>query len=194
MDDNEVSLDELKGAVTALPTNEKMGELKEVVEKYLILTERIEKGNLLLETLNKEKSLLENETLPTILGAMGMSEFKTDTGVKIAVHPIYGCSVPDERKPEAWAWLRDNDFGSLIKNTIKVVFGKGEDEKAEKLTTDLLLARIPFELKEDVHASTLKATIKELYEKGIEFPESTFGAFTKKIAQIEKEKPKSKKR
>jgi|ERR1700761_1044933 len=182
----------LEEAAAALPTTEKLKELKEAVERLLevrkgieTLADRLKVGMTIAEK-------LEHETLPLIMQECGLSEFATEGGIKIKIVPVYSASVTDERKPEAWQWLKDNDYGSLIKNKFSISFGMGEEEATQQLKVTLTEAHIPYEQKEDVHASTLKALVAELYEKGVEFPEKVFGAFHKKVAKIETSKPRKK--
>lgn len=85
------------------------------------------------EQLKHEKGLLRqitDEKLPEALEEMNLQKFTLTDGSEIAVKPIYAASIPKDRKDEAYAWLRENDYGDLVKNNVTVTFGRGEDEKA----------------------------------------------------------------
>lgn len=127
---------------------------------------------------------LTDVSIPEKMAELGLEEIKLKSGHKLALQPIFGASVPDTRKPEAWKWLRDNGYGSLIKTTIGLSFGMGEENAAYEARVALSAAGVSFNDKEDVHPSTLKSFVTEQYENGKTFPEALFGAFTKTIAKI----------
>lgn len=127
---------------------------------------------------------LSDVTIPEKMAELGLEEIKLKSGHKLALQPVFGSSIPDVRKPEAWKWLRDNGYGSLIKTTLGCAFGMGEEDEARRTIALLEDQGISFKSKEDVHASTLKSFVTEQYENGKTFPEALFGAFTKTIARI----------
>jgi hypothetical protein len=71
-----------------------------------------------------------------------------------------------------YKWLRENNFGSLIRTEVVAQFGMGEDKKAVALTLSLLKRKYDVIQKQSVHPSTLKAFVKEQLEKehGITLP------------------------
>ena len=62
---------------------------------------------------------------------MGLQKFTLTDGAEISVKPIYAASIPRDRKEEAFQWLRDHEFGDLVKNNVTVTFGRGEDDIAK---------------------------------------------------------------
>ena len=86
-------------------------------------------------------------------------------------------SVPAEKKRDAYAWLRESGFGDLIKNTVAIDFGRGEDDNAEALKEYCQEHGMTYSDKEGVHAQTLKAFIKEQMAKGVDVPLELFGAY-----------------
>ena len=131
---------------------------------------------------------ITDEQLPEALEEMGLQKFTLTDGAEISVKPIYAASIPKERKEEAFQWPRDHDFGDLVKNNVTVSFGRGEDDNASAFAA---LAEkegfIPSQ-KEEIHASTLRAFIKERVENGDEFPSELFGAYVCQRAVIKRSK------
>jgi len=107
-----------------------------------------------------------------------------DDGSSIEIKPFYGASIKAERQAEAFAWLREHGYDDIIKNTVSVRFGKGEDELCARLLQNLKGTGFIPEQVQKVEPMTLKAWVKEQVEKGREFPTELFGAFIGKKAII----------
>lgn len=127
---------------------------------------------------------LTEESLPEALASMGMSSFRMDDGSSIEIKPFYGASIKAERQAEAFAWLREHGYDDIIKNTVSVRFGKGEDELCARLLQNLKGTGFIPEQAQKVEPMTLRAWVKEQVEKGREFPTELFGAFIGKKAII----------
>jgi hypothetical protein len=172
--------------MSELPSSAPLQELSELgrqLEVSLGIRDELEKA---IQEENAKIARLSDVTIPELMNNLGLEEIKLKSGTKVTLQPVYGASVPDERKPEAWAWLRSHNFGALIKNTIKCEFGLGEETRYQEVKKRLDAEAVIYVAKEDVHASTLKSFVKDRYEKGETFPEKLFGAFTKTIAKIKK--------
>jgi hypothetical protein len=97
---------------------------------------------------------------------------------------IYSASITEARRAEAFQWLRDHGFDDIIKNTVSVRFGRGEDELCNRLLGMLGQQGFPVEQSEKVEPSTLKAWVKERVTRGEQFPMELFGAYIGKKASI----------
>lgn len=130
-----------------------------------------------LKAKNAELEEIETKRLPDAMAAVGLKEFVLTDGSKITVKPEYHASIPKARKIEAFQFLRDNEFGALIKNELAIEFGKGQDEMADEAYERLKgeFPDIPVTLGESIHAQTLKALVKEQFESGSPLPEDLFG-------------------
>lgn len=147
--------------------------------------------SVLEETLKKEKKnllRLTDEELPSVLTELGLTEFKLDDGSSVTVKPTYGASIRVADRPQAYQWLRDHGYDDIIKNTVSVVFGRGEDDEASSFQHFARQNGYAPEQKEDVHPSTLRAFVKERVENGDVFPMELFGAFIGQRAVIKKGK------
>lgn len=85
----------------------------------------------------RQKQLLKltDEELPAMLNEMGISRFTLDDGSEVVVKQTFGGSITQANKAEAFAWLRDHGHDDIIKNTISVRFGRGEDDQATEFLT-----------------------------------------------------------
>ena len=69
-----------------------------------------------LKQLKKQEDLLSGEIIPTMMTEMNISTLKLADGSAIEVKPIYGASIPADKKEEAFNWLRKEGLCDLIKN------------------------------------------------------------------------------
>ena len=141
-----------------------------------------------LESVAKERSeqyrKLTEESIPEAMAGLGMKSFKLADGSSIEVKPFYSASISAARKAEAFQWLRDNGFDDIIKNTVSVRFGRGEDELSARLLNLLGAQGYPAEQAQKIEPQTLKAWVKERVEKGQIVDTELFGVFIGQKATI----------
>jgi len=137
-----------------------------------------------LKEREKQYRKLTEESIPEALATLGMKSFHMQDGSFIEIKPYYGASIPEGRRTEAYDWLRKHGFDDIIKNTVSVRFGRGEDELCARLITLIRSAGYPLEQAEKVEPMTLKAWVREQVERGNEIPQDLFGAFIGQKAVI----------
>ena len=137
-----------------------------------------------LKELKSQFRKVTEEALPEALSELGMTSFRMEDGSSIDIKPFYSASISEARRAEAYQWLRDRGFDDIIKNTVSVRFGRGEDELCSRLLSLLGQQGYPAEQSEKIEPQTLKAWVKERVERGQEFPTELFGAFIGKKATI----------
>ena len=127
---------------------------------------------------------LTDEDLPSTMADLGLSRFSLDDGSTVEVKPTYGASILVKDRPAAYDWLRDNGFDDIIKNVISCQFGRGEDDQASAFHAFASQQGYSADQNESIHASTLKAFVKERIETGDDFPHTLFGAYVGQRAVI----------
>ncbi len=139
-------------------------------------------------TIAKEKlRRVQEQDLPEAMDAVGMTKFSMEDGTEIKVKPFYAASIPEERKEEAFDWMKENNFDGMIKADVKVTFGKGEFEIAQAFVEFIRgfnQKAIDPEYKESVHWQTLRAFVKEQIEGGKPLPLDMFGVFVGRKAEL----------
>lgn len=130
-----------------------------------------------IKSKKEEHRQVSQVDLPEAMAEIGMQDFTLDSGHKISVKPFYNCSIPKDKYDEAMDWLRDNGHGDLIKNTISVDFGKGEDSAAVQFKTSLQEQGTSYTDKTGVHPQTLRAFVREQVESGRPLPLDLLGVF-----------------
>jgi len=166
----------------ALDAISKLAQGAANLEREIADTEELLKGR--KAALHK----ITDEQLPEALEEMNLQKFTLKDGSEISVKPIYAASIPKDRRDEAFAWLRDNKFGDLVKNNVSVTFGRGEDEAAKDFVGFCAdKGFVPNQL-EKVEPMTLKAWLREQVEAGHPIPLDLFGAFISQRAIIKRSK------
>lgn len=166
--------------------NNDLRQVAALVRQQLTLEQRVEDLAAELKRAQLDLAHISGEALPSLLAEHGLSELRMADGSKITVATVISASISRDRLNDAHGWLRHNGFGDLIKNTVAVTFGKGEDEKAQALVEELSENGLSVDQKEAVHPSTLKAFCKEQIEKGTEIPSELFGLFIGRKTTIKK--------
>ena len=146
-----------------------------------------------IELQNKKEQLkkLSEEIIPAKMTELGMSSTTMVDGSKVDVVENIYVSIPkDPDKSRAcYNWLEDNGLGDIIKNQVVTSFGTGEDNMAGDLAGHIQdQYGITPDVKESVHPSTLKATLKKRHEEGLSDPDDLFGIFIRPETKIIKGK------
>lgn len=132
--------------------------------------------------------------LPAAMDELGLTEFKTTSGLIIVIAETIRASIPKARQAEAFDWLRARGHANLIKRQLSISFGKGEDELADKALDLLIAQHYDPEVKTEVHTQTLGALVREKLEAGEDLPLELFGVFRQRSSKIEVPKVKKPKK
>jgi hypothetical protein len=98
-------------------------------------------------------------------------------------------SIPPDNLEGAIMWLNANGAGSIVKNTVTLQFGKGEEQKAAEAMDLLREKGFDYENKKSVHHTTLSATLREMLEEGVNVPMQLLGAHVMPFVKIKPYNP-----
>lgn len=143
----------------------------------------------------KDFEQVQKKELPEALKAVGIKTVLTNDNLKVETDYEIHAAISKPNSEAAFAWLRENKFGGLIKNKIEMLFPRGEDVQALAIESEIAGAvaeiakkhNIDLSRKEEVHHSTLKAWVKEQREKGgLTSPEEVklFGIFVEQVSTV----------
>ena len=135
---------------------------------------------------NRKYNRLADEDLPQLMIEVGVAKIELETGETVEVKPTYGAHIKAENKPEAFQWLRQKGFDDIIKNTVSLAFGRGEDDRAQEFIDVATAAGHVPDQKTDIHPQTLKAWVRERIESGESIPMELFGVFAGQKAIIKR--------
>ena len=155
-------------------------------QKLKSLQDDIDRAEEHVDNLKKMADDISSRVIPELLAEQGLSSLKLADGSSVTVKREYRCTLPkeDERRQSAYNWLRENGLGDIIKNNVSVTFGRGEDDKAQRLLD--LAASNGFEpnQKSDVAWNTLTALFQERVESGLDMPSDVFSTWIKDTTKI----------
>jgi len=130
------------------------------------------------EQLKEKKSALQElyqNKIPTLMDvagvdAIGIPPAGNLPGTDYKLRDYYSASIaakwPEEKKEEAYAVLKAHKAESLIKAEVTAKLPKGKLAIAKKLIKAAHDLKIDADLKISVHAGTLSAWLRELYDDG----------------------------
>ena len=184
--DNSINFEEdqredLDGANDAKKLSDQVVKLQGLEEELLVKEQE-------LKELKRKVELVSAEVIPTMMQEMNISTLKLADGTSVEVKPVYGASIPADKREEAYKWLRENGLGDLIKNEVTVAFGRSEDDKAQQYA--VLAQGQGYEpvQKLKVEPMTLKALVRERIENGLDMPSDLFNVFTSNRTKITRNK------
>lgn len=161
-----------------------MSSISEVAKKLINLDQTITSKESELDDLTKQRRKIAEEILPDAMAQFGIDQIKLDNGAKITISPNIYAHISKENQSRAYDWLRDNGVGAIIKNEVAVQFDKTQDAEAVALKNKLSNEGFGVLHTEKIHHSTLKATCKELVEKGVDIPQDIINIHIGKKAKI----------
>lgn len=138
--------------------------------------------------LKKEVQRQVNETIVTLMEERGVKSIKMSDGNSVDIKPFYTGSISEDNKEAAFEWLRKEGYDDIIKNQVVIKFGRAEDDKADKLFSDLASKGLDADRNVKVEPMTLKGFIREMIENGKDIPMDTFGVFVGHKINIKKGK------
>jgi len=157
--------------------------LSDLVRKLRTVDSDIDKAEQALKGLKQERQKLTTELIPGVMDEMGVDRLDVD-GVTVTRKLIVSASISDEKREQAFGWLRDNGLDDIIKNDVVVSFGRGEDNAAKNAVGILREQGFDPDVKTHIHPMTLKAFVKERVEDGKPIDLDLFGAYVVNAAEI----------
>ena len=173
--------EELDGANDANKLSDQVVKLQELEAELLVKEQEYKE-------MKRKVELVSSEVIPTMMQEMNISTLKLADGTSVEVKPVYGASIPADKKEEAYEWLRENGLGDLIKNEVTVAFGRSEDNKAQQYA--VLAQGQGYEpiQKLQVEPMRLKALVRQRVEAVLDMPSDLFNLFTSNRTKITRSK------
>lgn len=161
-----------------------LAELSKAAEEQVEAELKVEEIEEQLKAAKKELNDIAEKRIPELMERADMESVTTASGKKVVVAETLRASIPKARRGEAYRWLDESGNGSIIKRKVQAQFAKNEEAEAQALLERLREVFPLAEIEESVHASTLKAFVKERLENGEEVDADLFGVFVQKRAKI----------
>lgn len=173
---------------TSTPGDAVLAAVRTLAERQLMLENSLAEIDDQRAEVAEELRRVREVDLPLAMEEVGLESFSLTTGEKVEIKKTIKASIPASERDRAFAWLRDNGHGSLIKNEAVASFGRGEDKKAQQLVKFCTTNSIEVNRKESVHPQTLSAFVREQLEAGTRIPMETLGVIQLQEAKIKRRK------
>lgn len=172
----------------------KLERIMNMAEQLLATQAQVARLTAELEEAQKQQTRLEQEDLPELMREVELTSFRMKDGREIELVDEISCGITKENNEAAMAWLDKNNFGGLIKTLVKMAFNREDRDAAVKFAGDVEAqakaqgVSVQPEVVESIHASTLKAFIKEELSKGHSIPFDLFSIHPYSKVKIKKNK------
>ena len=163
--------------------DEKGSNLSNLIRQSMKIEQEIADTEQALKDLKFRKRKVNEEDIPNLMQEMGMDSITVE-GNKVSLRQFVHARISEEKKQEAFTWLRSIGEGDIIKNDVTVSFNSGQDNVAKSVLEDLRTQGFEPSHKEHIHPQTLKAWAKGRIEAGKELDFDTFGVHVGTEAKI----------
>lgn len=181
-------LQDAEGPQHGLPNDNRIKSLSSLAEEVREKDQKIEELKQKLKDTQYERDKLVQEHIPDMMHELGMEQFVLNDGTGVEIKPEVYASIPEAKREMALEWLRQNGFGDLIKRTLTLQFGMGEDERAAETAKELYEEGHNFQQKTTVLPQTLKAFVREQDRNGNLLPEELFSIHRVTVAKFKQPK------
>ena len=153
-----------------LPSNSEMSSLTSLGQDLVTAEENVFQAEHQLKLAKAKRDHIQNTLIPELMNELGVEELKLTGGRKVAVKPIFSVTPLAENRPLVYAELEKQGAGSLIKTTVSVPFGRGDEQKVKDLLQLLQDNGLAGQLAKKVEPQTLKKHVKERLAEGKPVP------------------------
>lgn len=191
---------------TRQPTEGELSQLSSLANRMRKLQWDVDQLDAQKHELQQIVDRIAFQDIPDLMEKWGLSEIRLKDGSRVTIKPFVKASMPTEtailkakteeerdlirsRIDGGLEYLRKNGAESIIKNLLKVEFGKGQGKQAEAAIKALHKLGIEAETVQGVHPQTLTAWVRERLTAGKPIDMGLFGVFNGNIAVVEGAKP-----
>lgn len=184
------------------PSDTELSTLSRWARQVVELSDDIDRHDEKIRELAKIRDRIQFEDIPNLMAQFGVSEFKLKDGTRVTVKPFVKANLPTEsailkcrtelereqmraRIERGLKFLKTQGAESLIKNQLKVEFGKGQIGKAREAIRALAKIGIDADVVATVHPQSLTAWVRERLSDGAPVDMTTFSVFNGNIATVE---------
>lgn len=190
------SLESEAADLSTVPTDAGAARLRIAASKMVALEKQKESLEAQLKATNVELFETKTRTLPDLFAEIGTDIIGVpDSGVDVKVVPYVHANIAadwdDEKKNAAFEHLESVGGGDIVKNTVTVVFTRGQYDELLEWIEKVKGLNLPFDppdmtVAKTVPWNTLTAFVKEQVGRGTVLDLEKLGATVGSIAKIQK--------
>jgi len=157
--------------------------LSTLIRQSIDLDKQIKDAEQHLKDLQQRKRTVDEEDIPSLMEEIGVESLTVD-GNKVSIDKFVSARIPDDRREEAFSFIRSIGEGDIIKNEVVVGFGMGQDNIAGAVVDDLRNQGLTPAQKTHIHPMTLRTWAKNRIENNQEIDFDVFGIYVGNRAKI----------
>ena len=138
-----------------------------IADELVLATALAETAEDALKCAKERVRYLSEEALPSAFQSLSLQSLTLKSGRAIELKQDVYASLSEERMPAAVAWLKQEKADGIVKTELTLRFGREERAVCETVVKSLVQQGYEPELKTSIHASTLKAFIRERLAAGL---------------------------
>ena len=160
--------------------------LQQMIEVLMKREAAVTAADAALKEAKAEYNKIAMEDMPELMIELGIVGLELDDGRKARLNEEISTAITAKNAQKAFNWLRENNFGGLIKAKVEI---EEDDIPKEKYGEDVL-GKFAIEhnghVIEKIHPGTLKSFIKEQMEVGADIPLELFSVHAYKVVKLTK--------
>ncbi len=164
-------------------TNEKMTELSALAKTLKMQRDSIEEAEDLLKKMKVEERGLSEDKIPKLMTEIGLLKVVLKSGGEVSIKEDLKIHI-GKKLPAVLKFVREKGDAGIIKTEVAILFGKGDDKKADQCFKQLDKKHENVSRSATVNSGTFKSMIKELVEQGVEVPFKELGIFEYRTTTI----------
>jgi hypothetical protein len=173
-------LDEISG-----PTDSQLEEISNLANRQLAAENVVASTQGSLDEAKENLRRINENLLPEAMREIGMEKFKLSNGMEIDIKEAIRASISEANRQAAHQWLRENNHGAIIKTTITITFGPGEDQLHQMVQDYLDANNIEFDGRSTVNNNTLRGWVGNQLREGNQVPES-ISHYEQRISRVKR--------
>jgi uncharacterized protein YfeS len=158
-------------------------KLSNLIRQSIDLTKQVNDAEQHLKDLQHRKRTVDEEDIPSLMEQLGVESLTVD-GNKVTIDKFVSARIPDDRKDEAFNFIRSIGEGDIIKNEIVVGFSMGQDNVAGAVVDDLRKQGLAPAQKTHIHPMTLRTWAKNRIDNSKTIDFDLFGIYVGNRAKI----------
>ena len=165
-----------------------LSQITDTVRELITARESVLEAERVLKAAQDQVKALEQNRLPLLMDEAQQKLLVTTDGWQVSRDEIVRASISKDNLPAGVAWLNKNGHGSIVKRSVTVLFGRGEEQRAAEAIDVLREHKMEPEEAMSVNAQTLSALVRELLKEGKELPNETLGVYIQPVVKVTKAK------
>lgn len=181
---DEYDYGEFRSEESTAEHHEAFEKLNALVKEKAEADAEVAKAEAALKQAQNRQRAVSEEALPELMDELGLTTFKTTSGLSVSVKEKVRVSVPAARREAAYDWLEQHGHSGLIKREVSVAFNRGQEDEADELIKQIRPKFPDCKTQRQVAPATMRSFVVNSLKDGDEIPFDLFGVYRQRIAEV----------